>query len=291
MKKALTYLVNNLLKDPISGSALKVKDAHTLVGLESEECVYEIKEGIPIVLKSDKSYVEHYQLDAQYFDYFSEVPEAWKIENKRLHQNIISLGQIKEAKTLVDIGSGGGWLVKHVLKKTKATIIPFDISYDNIRKLQMLYPSDRHVGVVGDALCLPFKDESLERVFAVEVMEHVVEPRLFIKKLLGAVTKDGHVIISTPYKEKIAQSLCIHCNKPTPHNAHLHSFDENNLKSMVPPKGFKVQFRKCNSSYLMKLQIHRLLWFLPFRFWKVLDQIFIALTGRAERIIMKITRE
>jgi hypothetical protein len=51
---------------------------------------------------------------------------------------------------------------------------------------------------------------------------------------------DGVVAVTSPYREKITQHLCIHCNRPTPSNAHLHSIDEKFLERTLTEAGLRV---------------------------------------------------
>jgi len=90
--------------------------------------------------------------------------------------------------------------------------------------------------------------------------------------LLRVTKKNGKVVISTPYKEKIRYVLCVHCNKKTPVNAHLHSFDEIILESFSKEIGTK-KFRSVifGNKALIFLRTHIILKYLPLSIWQAID--------------------
>jgi len=85
----------------------------------------------------------------------------------------------------------------------------------------------------------------------------------------------GVIVISVPYREKIIQHLCIHCNRLTPANAHLHSFDGQAIRSLLaglPVKVEKEMFFYSKAMNLLNLP-YRLRHF-PYAIWRFLDRLF-----------------
>src|SRR4030067_2793879 len=173
------------------------------------------------------NYTEHYKIDADKFDYFEKRFAATAHDERRVHEYIIA-NIPKEASKLLDVGCGSAWFAQHFLKKNKF-VFSLDISISNPLKATSKYTSEKHFGITADSNFLPFQPDSFDVIVASEIIEHVVSPERFITELLRTVKPDGYLIITTPYKELIKQTLCIHCNNETPVNAHLHSFDENRL--------------------------------------------------------------
>ena len=95
------------------------------------------------------------------------------------------------------------------------------------------YPFERHHAIVADVYALPFQTNTFDCIVAAEVMEHTPDPKLFIAHLLRILKPNGTLIITTPFNERIPHSLCVHCNRATPHNAHLHSFDQQKIKALL----------------------------------------------------------
>lgn len=215
-------------------------------------------------------YLAHYKTDAEEFDYFDKRIGPAEHEERRVREVLIS--QVpKNANTILDVGCGSGWVAKEFLKKNKK-IISLDISKTNPLKAKELYPSQNHFQVVSDSFKLPFASDSIDCVIASEIIEHVIDPKNFVKEIFRVVKKEGRVILSTPYKEKIRYALCIHCNKKTPINAHLHSFDEKILQSLYTNNDLKkFEYIIFGNKALIFLRTHIILKFLPISIWLAID--------------------
>jgi 2-polyprenyl-3-methyl-5-hydroxy-6-metoxy-1,4-benzoquinol methylase len=220
--------------------------------------------------KNKFDYISHYQTDAEEFDYFEERIEPAKHEERRVHEVIIS--QVpKNSNLILDVGCGSGWLAKSLIPKGKK-VVSLDVSKINPLKVHNQIGNKNHFPFVADSFKLPFKDHSFDCVIASEVIEHVYEPAKFLEELFRVVSKGGRLVISTPYKEKIRYHLCIHCNRKTPENAHLHSFDENILRNLYT----KDDLKKFSSAIfgnkaLIFLRTHIILKYLPLSVWQAID--------------------
>ncbi len=263
------------------------KQNQTLVSNEGE---FSICESIPILLpKKSLNYIEHYKKDSECFDYFEELFFETECEEQRIYQYILSKIPQK-AKIIADVGCGKGWLAKKLLFLDRI-VVSIDVSFENVSKVLKLYPDEKHFGIVADGYHLPFKNESFDCTVASEVIEHLEQPDKFISELIRVTKQNGSIILTTPYKEKIRKTLCIHCNKPTPLNAHLHSFDENKLNSILQTigLGFQWKFGKFGNSFVRYLRLYKVLRFLPFRLWKILDA-FLNLFYKPNHIIIEIQK-
>jgi len=257
------------------------------------KAVYNIENGIPILLTKNfmanqfgMDYHEHYKIDNDFYDYFEErICMATAHDERRVREYIVSLIP-NTAKNILDIGSGGAWAAMELCKKG-FEVCSFDITFHNISKALTMVPDDNHSGVVGDALNPPFKNETFDCIIASEIIEHLVEPKEFVKNIIPLLKKDGVLIISTPYKEKIQYSICVHCNTPTPHNAHLHSFDENSLTAAFGEQRNNCQNYIFGNKALTIARTHVLLQFLPLSIWKAADKLANLLINKPAHIICK----
>ncbi|MFN3780725.1 MAG: methyltransferase domain-containing protein [Candidatus Kapaibacteriota bacterium] len=264
----------------------------TTSSLICDEGSFEIRDGIPILLpkKDNLKYIEHYQKDAEYFDYFeARFPET-QSEEERVYQYVLSRIPPK-AKLIADIGCGNGWLARRLLNLDRI-IVSIDVSFRNVSKVLKLYPDENHFGIVADGYFLPFKDNTFDCVVASEVVEHLEEPRKFISELLRIVAPNGKVILTTPYKEKIRYTLCIHCNKPTPLNAHLNSLDEYKFAHILQDIEFidKWIYRKFGNSLVQYLRLYRLTKIVPFKLWRIMDT-FLNFFFKPKHLLIEITKE
>lgn len=237
-------------------------------------------------------YVDHYQQDAEVFDYFEAMQGgAAQHENRRLQEMILS--EIPgDAKKILDVGCGSAWLAAHfVNKERKVAVYSMDVSLENPTRALKKYAFERHFAVVADVYALPFRENTFDCIVAAEVMEHTPDPKLFITSLLRILKPNGTLIITTPFNERISYSLCVHCNRPTPHNAHLHSFTEQKIGELLAGQAMQnwktITFA---NKALVKLQMHRLLQHFSLNTWKVIDKWANLLYNKPLRLLIKVTK-
>ena len=234
-------------------------------------------------------YLEHYSNDAVIFDYFEErESKATEHDERRVREYIMSLIE-GSGKLILDVGSGGAWVAKHLSKQHN--IVSFDIAEKNIQRAIEKMPNDNHFGVVGDALNSPFKNGIFDYIISSEVVEHVVKPKEFIGCLIDLLKPEGKLIISTPYKEVLHYSQCIHCNQMTPKNAHLHSFDENILLSFANEMIDKTNYYIFGNKALILLRTYVILRYFPFLLWKLIDKISNFIIRKKAHIIISYKRK
>ena len=257
--------------------------------LQSEKgYTYKVNNYIPVMLNTGKSknfdYANHYAKDAELFDYFEKRSGGTEHDENRVKEYILSKIP-NSAETILDVGCGRAWIAEKLITK-KNFICSLDISFINPDKALSLYPAENHSAVVADALQLPFKDNSFDCIISSEVIEHVEKPDNFIAELFRCVKPGGSLIITTPYKEVIKYYLCIHCNKPTPINAHLHSFDEEKLKNLyTAPDLEKFEWHSFGNKVLLHLRTHVILKYFPFWLWKLIDSSFNLLINKQVHIL------
>jgi len=288
--------------DPISQEFLVEKDGQLLN--PNTNSTFPIENGLINLLKvsgpvtsdfhqqmgTEFNYQEHYQFDAQYFDYFEEPTGAHLHGDVRRFEAIERLIP-KTTKTILDVGSGNAWVAERFCPKG-VSVVSMDISVENVRKALDRIPHKNHSGVVADAFALPFAPQQFDLVISSEVIEHVGNPSEFAKSLWQMVKPGGKLLISTGYKEKIVYNICVHCNHPTPANAHLHSFDEHKLKALLPnlAKEGTFFFETYLNKALVHLRTHYLLQHFPFPAWKMVDNMANAVIKKPNNITVVFTR-
>ncbi len=257
---------------------------------------YPIKQNVCVFINQKEintqnfNYIEHYQNDGKEFDYSIEYSsKTTQYEIYRLYQTITSLIKIKPNITILDVGCGNGWVAKEFVKKG-CNVISVDISFENTSRIINQIPDENHIALMADSYNLPIKENSVDYIIASEIMEHVIDPKLFIKSLFNVLKKDGKLIITTPYNEVIEHSLCIHCNKKTPKNAHLHSFNESNIKNYLPENIGNYKSFRIHNKALIKLNIHRALYFLPLKLWLFLDKLVSYFYNKSYRLILVVKK-
>jgi ubiquinone/menaquinone biosynthesis C-methylase UbiE len=182
------------------------------------------------------------------------------------------------------MGSGNGWLQRREQFR-KRSVVSVDLGIRNLRKIREDNPDA--LCVVADAVRLPFRRDSFSVVVASEVLEHLNDPGEALGEAHRIMKDDGKIIVRTPYKEKLKYALCIHCNKATPHNAHIHSFDEKRLKKLMLDRRLCVpRHSKQLSKVFTKSRLSFLLRFLSYRMWRFVDLLFIFIFRDAQTLII-----
>lgn len=290
----------DILRDPLTGVPVEYNEStNTFVDVKNGTS-YSVVNDIPVFLRKrensvrshihDKTdtnfdYISHYEKDAEVFDYSAGQLSRSSICEEALLRKRILEKISKNDEMILDVGCGSAWLAEEMVKRNKK-IVSLDISLINTRKALDRIPSEDHAAVVADVFNLPFGENTFDCVVASEIMEHLYDPLLFVQRLIRIVKPGGKLIVSTPYNEVIEYYLCIHCNKPTPKNAHLHSFDEKKMNDIFKGSGASdYTISIFNNKLLVKLRLHLLLSAISFGWWKFFDKIAENLYPKAYRII------
>lgn len=230
-------------------------------------------------------YIEHYKRDLSLFDYLGDLTPTRREDERRRFQALAELGGFRRGDLVLDIGSGSGWLCKVMVDKG-VTTYGLDLSPDQWTRGSEVLGGEGKGFVVGDALSLPFKDLSLNGVVLSEVLEHLSDPDRVIREGFRVLASGGKILLSVPFKEKIRYTLCIHCNKPTPINAHLHTFDDGRLRHVCREARFEVRrLVEFMPKALSQLGLNRYLAFLPYPLWRMVERFFLGILGRPNFLI------
>lgn len=278
------------------------EDANELVCMNCNQS-YIIKNGVPVFIaltdyeKESQSslhknyntqfkYVDHYQKDGEEHDYFQERGAGTEHGDRRVREYIFSKINKKTGRIL-DVGCGRAWVAEELCPKNYE-IVSMDISLDNTSKALKKYLFENHSAVVADAFSLPFNENVFDYIIASEIIEHVVDPATFVKNLVQILKPGGTLIVTTPYKEKIKYTLCVHCNKPTPYYAHLHSFDEKILTSLYFGDDIKsCEYYTFGNKIPIHLRMHVFMRYFNFWWWKRFDRVFNFIYNAPFRILVK----
>lgn len=287
-----TWLLE-ILYNPYTGAKLREESDNLL--LDTNNAAFPVQGDVPLFLdaqdekisEQDFHYINHYTIDAEVFDYYRD-------RNDKLEQVSVSLlrrsiiRQIpRNTRFLLDVGCGCAYIAKHFIN-SGTRVVSLDVAQANVEKALKKYPSDNHAAVVADVFALPFKENTFDCIVASEIIEHTVDPHAFVEALKRVLKPGGTLIISTPYKEKIEYSLCIHCNCKTPKNAHLHSFDKNNMRSLHSTSGLEVErITLVGNKLLLMSRMAILLDKMGYRLWKAIDGIFNVILPKAQHFIIR----
>ena len=219
------------------------------------------------------------------------------LEKRRFHI-IAGLVPYSAASRVLDAGCGSGWL-SEILCRRGFTVHAIDLGLDSIRRasarignLLAKASGSRNERAVyftlGDVYRLPYEDGYFNAVVASEIIEHLERPGEAVQEFARVIRPGGTLVVSTPYNEKIEYTLCIHCNRKTPVNAHLNSFDEKKIEQLLAGVGFSlnrtIRFM-CRPAE--RLGLAGLTALLPHSLWRTIDGTLCALFGRQTFMAVK----
>ncbi|MFH1679973.1 MAG: class I SAM-dependent methyltransferase [Candidatus Eisenbacteria bacterium] len=231
-----------------------------------------------------KNHIEHYTVDGEYYDYFA-FDKFLLDEIRRRYEEFFRLLRPMRGDRVLEVGSGGGGALVHA-KRMGLRYVPLDISHRNLSRIKAKagFPVSP---VAGDAFRLPFRDAGFDAVLLSEVLEHLEDPDAALAECSRVLKARGALVLSVPYKEKITYEICIHCNKPTPVHAHLHSFDPDSLRARVSRAGFEPQ-RLSKSLNKVFNRLHLSYWMrrMPFAAWKAADRTFNRLIDKPTSMVL-----
>ena len=98
---------------------------------------------------------------------------------------IIHTQKYVSGKTL-DLGAGSA-KYQEIIRQKAEEYTTFDMA-----------PGE-NIDVVGDALNLPFKDDSFDTVISSQVLEHVEKPWIMIKEIRRVLKENGTCILTAPF--------------------------------------------------------------------------------------------
>ena len=232
--------------------------------------------------------IKHYRTDAEYYNYFNVENPAIADEEKRRMQYLKRKIKFEPSSLIIDCGSGGGWIAKEYLPRD-VTVVSIDLADSNLRKIKKNYdPNRKGLYVVADLYNLPFKNKVFDGGTSNDVYEHIEKPEIAAAEVFRCMKKNARFHVSVPFMENIVYYICIHCNKPTPINAHLHSFDEKSLREIFESGGFKIESMQgfINKGLQLTLMSYFLMRWMPYWLWRFCDSLASLFVRKYSRIAL-----
>jgi ubiquinone/menaquinone biosynthesis C-methylase UbiE len=143
---------------------------------------------------------------------------------------------------VLDVGAGFGETLAY-LKDLNCYSIACDISG---RALEVAKRSADDV-IVCDAEALPIRNESIDIILCIEVLEHLVNPLNSLKEIRRVLRLKGKFILTTPN----AASKCYKHNKE-----HIHHFNRETLTRLIGESGLGVMS-------ISSIKIRHRVWLIP----------------------------
>lgn len=230
--------------------------------------------------------VAHYARDAEEYEYTpSPESELGQIERRRAELLLRLAGldapraDAAAAGAVADLGIGGGQLLGMMAQRGLRPL-GLDLAWRNCVRARGARPALVRGArlLAGDLYALPLPNACLRVAVVSEVLEHLEDPAAAMREIGRVVRPGGLIVASCPWRERLVWHLCIHCNRPTPANAHLHSVSESLMAGWMRGAGFEpgrpVRF---NHKALVALRWSRRTGRLPHGVWRAGDALAMAL--------------
>jgi methionine biosynthesis protein MetW len=153
---------------------------------------------------------------------------------------------IEPGKRLLDIGSGEGSFIMKVRDQFEE-VYGIDISEKAVELSLKQGIHAKQANLNNEPF--PFPDGYFNTVVALDVIEHIFDPILFLKEIHRVLAQNGYTIISTPNIRKIQRiaTLMMGHFPRTSYDpvgfdgGHLHYFTSKDLRQLLEQNGFKVE--------------------------------------------------
>src|SRR5258707_373549 len=164
-----------------------------------------------------------------------------------LHEDIARIVSpyIKENETALDIGCGEGAFAQRMID-FGLKVDGCDIDIEQVKaSLRSKYQVD-----LNQSNFISHFEESYDKVFAIEIIEHIENPWKLIRDAISALKKNGIIILSTPNISNFASRLRLMMT------GRLLAFEKNDLKHghITPLPYFQLEyiFEQCGLVILKK---------------------------------------
>lgn len=100
-------------------------------------------------------------------------------------------------QSILDVGSGAGQILGHLLKRTRpdTQLVGIDLSHQMLRRARHRVKSDRPLYVAGDLMQMPFSDDSFDCVTCGWVIEHLPDPQPGLREFHRVLKPGGSVLL------------------------------------------------------------------------------------------------
>ena len=163
---------------------------------------------------------------------------------------------VREGDLLLDMGCGAG---RHAFESYRqgARVVAFDYSAAELKDVGGLFEAMREAGEAGtepgamavtangDALALPFADDTFDFIIASEVLEHVTDDAVALEEILRVLKPGGTLAATVPswLPEQICWALSDEYHAPFVEGGHVRIYSEPHLRARMRDAGLKPGLR------------------------------------------------
>ena len=148
---------------------------------------------------------------------------------------------------ILDIGCADGVFTKIILDVSGAKeIIGIDVLKGSIDWAKRHWRRNRKMRFkLGNAHRLGFSANTFDAVFALEILEHVPEPKVVLKEIKRVLKKSGYAIFLVPTDNGLFKFIWFFWTKFGPgriwNDCHIQSYRDGSLEKVSQDVGFKIE--------------------------------------------------
>lgn len=151
---------------------------------------------------------------------------------------------------LLEIGCGGGALLAEISESTSGRVVGCDLKRERAKVAENRLPDI----VQCDGCSLPFADETFDVVVAIELLEHIPEPKYLIRDIIRVLSPSGSIFIKTPNKFTHDVFHLLKRDLVSTREYHPSVLTHNDLETMFP-NDFAITFLRAD---MAQYQIEKL---------------------------------
>lgn len=162
--------------------------------------------------------------------------------------NIINMLSLPKESKILDAGCGGGQISHEFYTKGYPNIWGIDISISGIniakRNLVLKAKFEQH-----DVYCKDLPDsypKVYDLVLSIEVIEHLIQPKIYLDNIYSWLCEGGYLVISTPYHGYLKNLIIASLNRFDSHvnalseHGHIKFFSKKTLYKLLEQSGLEV---------------------------------------------------
>lgn len=172
---------------------------------------------------------------------------------------------IESAGKVLDVGCADGTFSKVILDKSDASkLIAIDALKSSIDWAARHWKNEKRMEfMVADAHSLPFKTDSFDAVFCLEVLEHVYNPKKALHQFKRVLKKGGYGVFLVPSDSLLFRTIWFFWLNFYPRGwvwreTHIQTYRNNYLPKICREVGFKIEVdHKFNLGMLHLLKVRK----------------------------------
>lgn len=113
------------------------------------------------------------------------------------------LNNLPKGRVIMDLGCGTGDLTRYLAEHFKQHIFIGEDIHDTTLNYAKQFKQENTSYMKGGEYKIPVNNNSIDFVFAHEVIEHINNDKLFTKEIRRILKKNGVIVITTPNRNKV----------------------------------------------------------------------------------------